>query len=85
MTCETIVDPGYKIVLFLHILRGGAGVWAYVRLRALLLGAAVSAGDAGDPGWIQKFDRYLVNPGMIVSAVGGAWLALGQRWRLGDQ
>jgi uncharacterized membrane protein len=79
----SIVDPGYKIVLFLHILAvvlafGPTFGYAFFFSVAPQYPAATPAILAG----VQKVDKYLVNPGMVVlllagigllSLSGGAW------------
>ena len=79
----SIVDPGYKIALFLHILAvvlafGPTFGYAFFFSVAPQYPRATPAILAG----VQKVDRYLVNPGMIVlllagigllSASDGAW------------
>jgi uncharacterized membrane protein len=83
MVAASIVDPGYKIALFLHVLAvvvafGPTFGYAFFFSVAPQYPRATPAILAG----IQKVDRYLVNPGMIVillagiyllSASGGAW------------
>ncbi len=79
----SIVDPGYKITLFLHILAvvlafGPTFGYAFFFSVAPQYPQATPAILAG----VQKVDRYLVAPGMIVlllagigllSASDGAW------------
>jgi hypothetical protein len=83
MLFASIVDPGYKIVLFLHILAvvlafGPTFGYALFFSVAPQYPRAVPAIMAG----VQKCDRYLVNPGMVIlllagigllSASDGAW------------
>lgn len=83
MLFGSIVDPGYKILLFLHILAvvlafGPTFGYAFFFSVAPQYPRATPAILAG----VQKVDRYLVNPGMVVlllagigllSASGGAW------------
>jgi uncharacterized membrane protein len=83
MLFASIVDPGYKIALFLHILAvvlafGPTFGYAFFFSVAPQYPQATPAILAG----VQKVDRYLVNPGMVVlllagigllSASGGAW------------
>jgi uncharacterized membrane protein len=83
MPFASIADPGYKIVLFLHILAvvlafGPTFGYAFFFSVAPQYPQATPAILAG----IQKVDRYLVNPGMVVlllagigllSASDGAW------------
>jgi uncharacterized membrane protein len=71
----SIVDPGYKIVLFLHILAvvlafGATFGYAFFFSVAPQYPAATPAILAG----VQKVDRYLVNPGMIVLLLAGIGL-----------
>jgi uncharacterized membrane protein len=73
----TIVDPGYKIALFLHIL---AVVLAFGPSFGYALFFSVApqhprATPAILTG-IQKCDRYLVNPGMIVLLLAGIFLLI---------
>ena len=83
MPLASIVDPGYKIALFLHIVAvvlafGPTFGYAFFFSVAPQYPRATPAILAG----VQKVDRYLVNPGMVVlllagigllSASGGAW------------
>jgi uncharacterized membrane protein len=83
MPLASIVDPGYKILLFLHILAvvlafGPTFGYAFFFSVAPQHPKATPAILAG----VQKVDKYLVNPGMVVlllagigllSASGGAW------------
>jgi uncharacterized membrane protein len=83
MPFASIVDPGYKIALFLHILAvvlafGPTFGYAFFFSVAPQYPRATPAILAG----VQKVDRYLVNPGMVVlllagigllSASDGAW------------
>jgi uncharacterized membrane protein len=83
MAFASIVDPGYKIVLFLHILAvvlafGPTFGYAFFFSVAPQYPQATPAILAG----VQKIDKYLVNPGMVVlllagigllSASDGAW------------
>jgi hypothetical protein len=83
MPFASIVDPGYKIVLFLHILAMvlafgptfGYALFFSVAPQYPRAAPAILAG-------VQKCDRYLVTPGMVVlllagigllSASDGAW------------
>jgi len=75
MLFGSIVDPGYKIALFLHIL---AVVLAFGPTFGYALFFSVApqhprATPAILSG-IQKCDRYLVNPGMIVLLIAGIGL-----------
>ncbi len=75
MLFGSIVDPGYKIMLFLHILAVvlafgptfGYGFFFSVAPRYPTAAPAIMAG-------IQKVDKYLVNPGMIVLLLAGIGL-----------
>ena len=83
MLFGSIVDPGYKILLFLHILAvvlafGPTFGYAFFFSVAPQYPKATPAILAG----VQKVDKYLVNPGMVVlllagigllSASDGAW------------
>jgi len=71
----SIVDPGYKIVLFLHILAvvlafGPTFGYAFFFSVAPQYPQATPAILAG----VQKVDKYLVNPGMIVLLLAGIGL-----------
>jgi hypothetical protein len=81
----TIVDPGYKIALFLHIL---AVVLAFGPTFGYALFFSVApqhprATPAILTG-VQKCDRYLVNPGMIVLLAAGIYLLADGPWDAGD-
>ena len=85
MPFASIVDPGYKIVLFLHILAvvlafGPTFGYAFFFSVAPQYPRATPAILAG----VQKIDKYLITPGMVVlllagigllSASDGAWEA----------
>src|SRR3954471_13096716 len=85
MPFATIVDADYKIALFLHILAvvlafGPTFGYSFFFSVAPQHPRATPAILAG----VQKCDRYLVNPGMVIlllagigliSASGGAWEA----------
>jgi len=81
----TIVDPGYKIALFLHILAVvlafgptfGYGFFFSVAPQHPRATPAILAG-------IQKVDRYLVNPGMIVLLLAGIYLLADGPWEGSD-
>jgi uncharacterized membrane protein len=71
----SIVDPGYKIVLFLHILAvvlafGPTFGYAFFFSVAPQYPQATPAIIAG----VQKVDKYLVNPGMVVLLLAGVGL-----------
>jgi uncharacterized membrane protein len=81
----TIVDPGYKIALFLHIL---AVVLAFGPTFGYALFFSVApqyprATPAILSG-VQKCDRYLVNPGMIVLLLAGIYLLTDGPWETSD-
>jgi uncharacterized membrane protein len=71
----SIVDPGYKIVLFLHILAvvlafGPTFGYAFFFSVAPQYPSATPAILAG----VQKVDKFLVNPGMVVLLLAGIGL-----------
>jgi uncharacterized membrane protein len=75
MPFASIVDPGYKIALFLHILAvvlafGPTFGYAFFFSVAPQYPRATPAILAG----VQKVDRYLVNPGMVVLLLAGIGL-----------
>lgn len=80
----TIVDPGYKFALFLHIL-------AVVLAFGPTFGYAIFFSVAPDhprstPAiltGVQRCDRYLVNPGMIVLLLAGIYLLIDGDWDAG--
>ena len=81
----TIVDPGYKIALFLHILAvvlafGPTFGYAFFFSVAPQFPRATPAIMAG----IQKIDRYLVDPGMIVLLLAGIYLLADGPWETSD-
>jgi uncharacterized membrane protein len=87
MPFASIVDPGYKIVLFLHILAvvlafGPTFGYAFFFSVAPQYPTATPAILAG----VQKVDKYLVNPGMIVLLLAGFGLvsASDGAWDLND-
>ena len=81
MLTASIVDPGYKIALFLHILAVvlafgptfGYGLFFSVAPQYPRAVPAILAG-------VQKCDRYLVNPGMIVLLLAGIFLLIDGDW-----
>jgi uncharacterized membrane protein len=81
----TIVDPGYKIALFLHILAVvlafgptfGYAFFFSVTPQSPRATPAIMAG-------IQKVDKYLVNPGMIVLLLAGIYLLVDGPWETSD-
>jgi uncharacterized membrane protein len=81
----TIVDPGYKIALFLHILAvvlafGPTFGYAFFFSVTPSFPRATPAILAG----VQKVDRYLVNPGMIVLLLAGIYLLVDGPWETSD-
>lgn len=81
----TIVDPGYKIALFLHILAvvlafGPTFGYAFFFSMSPQYPRATPAILAG----IQKVDRYLVNPGMVVLLLAGIYLLSDGPWETSD-
>ena len=81
----TIVDPGYKFALFLHILAvvlafGPTFGYAFFFSISPQHPRATPAILAG----IQKTDRYLVNPGMIVLLLAGVYLLADGPWQGSD-
>jgi len=85
MALATIISPGYKIALFLHILAVvlafgptfGYGFFFSVTPQFPRATPAILAG-------IQKVDRYLVNPGMIVLLLAGVYLLADGPWKASD-
>jgi uncharacterized membrane protein len=85
MTLATIVDPGYKIALFLHILAvvlafGPTFGYAFFMSVTPQFPRATPAILAG----IQKIDRYLVTPGMLVLLFAGIYLLADGPWDASD-
>ncbi len=81
----TIVDPGYKFALFLHILAvvlafGPTFGYAFFFSVTPQHPRATPAILAG----IQKTDRFLVNPGMIVLLLAGIYLLADGPWETSD-
>lgn len=75
MAFASIVDPGYKIALFLHILAvvlafGPTFGYALFFSVAPQHPRAVPAILTG----VQRCDRYLVNPGMLILLIAGVVL-----------
>jgi hypothetical protein len=72
LSLATLIDPGYKIFLFLHILAVvvalgptfGYGIFFSVLPKYPRAAPALIAG-------MRKIDRLLVNPGMIVILIAG--------------
>jgi uncharacterized membrane protein len=85
MPFASIVDPGYKIAAFLHILAvvlafGPTFGYALFFSVAPQFPRATPAILAG----VQRCDRYLVNPGMIVLLLAGIYLLSDGPWETGD-
>lgn len=81
----TIVDPGYKFALFLHVL---AVVVAFGPTFAYALFSTVSqkyprATPALLEG-IQRSDRYLVTPGMVILFLAGIYLLVDGDWETNE-
>lgn len=81
----TIGDPGYKIAVFLHILAvvlafGPTFGYAFFFSVSPQYPRATPAILAG----VQRVDRYLVNPGMIVLLLAGIYLLADGPWEAGD-
>jgi uncharacterized membrane protein len=81
----TIVDPGYKIALFLHILAvvlAFGPTFGYTFFFSVVpqYPRATPAIMAG----IQKVDKYLVNPGMVVLLLAGIYLLADGPWETSD-
>jgi len=82
----TIVDPGYKIALFLHIL---AVVLAFGPTfgYGFFVAAAERAAPRSVPTilrGIQTIDRFLVEPGLIVVLLAGIYLLADGPWEASD-
>jgi hypothetical protein len=81
----TIISPGYKFALFLHIL---AVVLAFgPTFGYALFFSVVPQYPRATPAilaGIQKTDRYLVNPGMIVLLLAGLYLLSDGPWKTSD-
>ncbi|MFP5387893.1 MAG: DUF2269 family protein, partial [Thermoleophilia bacterium] len=85
MEFASIVSPGYKIALSLHILAvvlafGPTFGYAFFFSVTPQFPRATPAVLAG----VQKVDRYLVNPGMIVLLLAGIYLLADGPWKGGD-
>ena len=85
MELATIISPGYKIALTLHILAvvlafGPTFGYAFFMSMTAQFPRATPAMLAG----IQKIDRYLVTPGMIVLLLAGLYLLSDGPWKAGD-
>jgi len=78
-------DPDYKIAVFLHILAvvlafGPTFGYAFFFSVSPQYPRATPAILAG----VQRVDRYLVNPGMIVLLLTGIYLLTDGSWEAGD-
>jgi uncharacterized membrane protein len=85
MEFASIVSPGYKIALVLHILAvvlafGPTFGYAFFFSVTPQFPRATPAILAG----VQKVDRYLVNPGMIVLLLAGLYLLSDGPWKASD-
>lgn len=88
MVCSmfaSIVDPGYKIALFVHLL---AVVLAFGPTFAYALFTSVTTKHPrSTPALIeaiQRSDRYLVTPGMVVVLAAGIYLLVDGDWDAGE-
>ena len=82
----TIVDPGYKIALFLHILAvvlAFGPTFGYGFFVAAAEGSAPKSVPTVLRG-VQTVDRYLVQPGLIVLLLAGIYLLADGPWDAGD-
>jgi uncharacterized membrane protein len=84
MAFASIVSPGYKIALFLHILAvvlAFGPTFGYALFFSVLpqYPRATPAIISG----IQRCDRYLVNPGMVVVLLAGIYLLSDGDWDSG--
>ncbi|HET6997429.1 MAG TPA: DUF2269 family protein [Solirubrobacterales bacterium] len=85
MPFASIVDPGYKIALFVHILAVvlafgptfGYGLFFSIAPQYPRAVPAIMSG-------VQKCDRYLVNPGMVVLLLAGIYLLSDGPWETSD-
>ncbi len=85
MPLASIVDPGYKIALFLHILAvvlafGPTFGYAFFFSVAPQYPRAAPAILAG----VQKVDKFLVNPGMVVLLLAGIYVLSDGPWETSD-
>ena len=85
MELATIISPGYKIALFLHILAvvlafGPTFGYAFFFSVTPQFPRATPAIIAG----IEKTDRYLVNPGMILLLLAGIYVLADGPWEASD-
>lgn len=81
----TIISPGYKIALFLHILAvvlafGPTFGYGFFMSMTPQFPRATPAILAG----IQRVDRYLVQPGMFVLLLAGIYLLADGPWEASD-
>lgn len=81
----TIVDPGYKFALFLHVVAvvlAFGPTFGYALFFSVVpqFPRATPAILAG----VQKCDRYLVNPGMIVLLLAGIYLLVDGDWETNE-
>lgn len=85
MPFASIVDPGYKFALFLHILAVvlafgptfGYALFFSVAPQHPRATPAILAG-------VERCDRYLVNPGMIVLLLAGIYLLIDGDWETNE-
>lgn len=85
MPLASIVDPGYKIALFLHVLAvvlafGPTFGYALFFSVAPQYPRATPAILAG----VQKCDKYLVGPGMLVIIIAAFYLQIDGDWDAGE-
>jgi uncharacterized membrane protein len=85
MALASIVDPGYKIALFLHVL---AVVLAFGPTFAYALFTSVTRhSPRSTPALIeaiQRSDRYLVTPGMVIVLLAGVYMLVDGDWDAGE-
>jgi uncharacterized membrane protein len=85
MPLASIIDPGYKFALFLHVL---AVVLAFgPTFGYALFFSVVPQHPRATPAilaGVQKCDRYLVNPGMIVLLLAGIYLLIDGDWETNE-
>jgi uncharacterized membrane protein len=82
----TIIDPGYKIALFLHIL-AVALAFGPTFGYGFFVAVAESSAPRSVPTvlrGIQTIDRYLVQPGLVVVLLAGIYLLADGPWDAGD-
>ena len=81
----SIVDPGYKIALFLHVL---AVVLAFGPTFAYALFTSVTRNHPrSTPALIeaiQRSDRYLVTPGVFLVLLAGVYMLIDGDWDAGE-